>query len=68
MENLFGSLCAALLYAPNRMKFLEGEGIQLMNLMLRFAHAVPHLHEDSEQVKAQERARGERLLDHRFAP
>ncbi|KAK0423234.1 hypothetical protein QR680_008041 [Steinernema hermaphroditum] len=35
MENLFGALCASLLYAPNRLKFLEGEGIQLMNLMLR---------------------------------
>lgn len=35
MENLFNCLCAALLYPPNRAKFLEGEGLQLMNLMLR---------------------------------
>lgn len=35
MENLFNCLCAALLFAPNRAKFLEGEGLQLMNLMLR---------------------------------
>ncbi|TKR95884.1 hypothetical protein L596_009994 [Steinernema carpocapsae] len=35
MENLFGALCASLLHAPNRTKFLEGEGIQLMNLMLK---------------------------------
>ncbi|VDP04723.1 unnamed protein product [Soboliphyme baturini] len=35
MENLFDCLCAALLYAPNKVKFLEGEGLQLMNLMLR---------------------------------
>lgn len=35
MENLFDALCAALMYAPSRQKFLEGEGLQLMNLMLR---------------------------------
>lgn len=35
MENLFNSLCSALMYIPNRDKFLHGEGLQLMNLMLR---------------------------------
>uniref|UniRef100_A0A914XS68 Beta-catenin-like protein 1 n=1 Tax=Plectus sambesii TaxID=2011161 RepID=A0A914XS68_9BILA len=35
MENLFDALCAALMFAPNRQKFLDGEGLQLMNLMLR---------------------------------
>ncbi|KAH7675885.1 DUF1716 domain-containing protein, partial [Aphelenchoides avenae] len=35
MENLFDGLCAALMYAPNRQVFLDGEGLQLMNLMLR---------------------------------
>lgn len=35
MENLFDALCAALLYVPNRQIFLDGEGLQLMNLMLR---------------------------------
>jgi len=37
MENLFNCLCSALLYGPNREKFLKGEGPQLMNLMLRYA-------------------------------
>ncbi|CAI2320479.1 unnamed protein product [Caenorhabditis sp. 36 PRJEB53466] len=35
MENLFNSLCAALMFPANRKKFLDGEGLQLMNLMLR---------------------------------
>ncbi|GMT28327.1 hypothetical protein PFISCL1PPCAC_19624 [Pristionchus fissidentatus] len=35
MENMFDSLCAALMWKGNRKKFLEGEGLQLMNLMLR---------------------------------
>ena len=35
MENLFNCLCSSLLFAPNREKFLNGEGLQLMNLMLR---------------------------------
>ena len=35
MENLFNCLCSALLYSPNREKFLDGEGLQLMILMLR---------------------------------
>lgn len=35
MENLFDALCTALLYAPNRQVFLDNEGLQLMNLMLR---------------------------------
>ncbi|VDM98064.1 unnamed protein product [Thelazia callipaeda] len=35
MENLFDAVCAALMYGPNRQKFLDGEGLQLMNLMLR---------------------------------
>lgn len=35
MENLFNSLCSALMAAENREKFLRGEGLQLMNLMLR---------------------------------
>ncbi|GJQ67357.1 hypothetical protein Trydic_g8247 [Trypoxylus dichotomus] len=35
MENLFNSLCSALMATPNRDKFLKGEGLQLMNLMLR---------------------------------
>ena len=35
MENLFNSLCSLLLEKENRDRFLQGEGIQLMNLMLR---------------------------------
>uniref|UniRef100_A0A1L8DWX8 Beta-catenin-like protein 1 n=1 Tax=Nyssomyia neivai TaxID=330878 RepID=A0A1L8DWX8_9DIPT len=35
MENLFNSMCSALMSAENREKFLKGEGLQLMNLMLR---------------------------------
>lgn len=35
MENLFNCLCSALMSAENRDKFLKGEGLQLMNLMLR---------------------------------
>jgi len=35
MENLFDSLCTALLHVPNRAVFLENEGLQLLNLMLR---------------------------------
>ncbi|XP_058859731.1 beta-catenin-like protein 1 isoform X1 [Acipenser ruthenus] len=35
MENLFVSLCSCLMLASNRERFLKGEGLQLMNLMLR---------------------------------
>jgi len=35
MENVFNAMCSALLYSPNKEKFLKGEGLQLMNLMLR---------------------------------
>lgn len=35
MENLFDILCSCLLLASNRIKFLEGEGLQLMRLILR---------------------------------
>ncbi|CAG0879498.1 unnamed protein product [Darwinula stevensoni] len=35
MENLFDCLCSSLMYIPNRDRFLKGEGLQLMNLMLR---------------------------------
>lgn len=35
MENLFDALCSSLLYTPNKQVFLDGEGLQLMNLMLR---------------------------------
>ncbi|CAO1419682.1 unnamed protein product [Diamesa hyperborea] len=35
MENLFNCLCSSLLAKENRSHFLKGEGIQLMNLMLR---------------------------------
>uniref|UniRef100_T1J520 Beta-catenin-like protein 1 n=1 Tax=Strigamia maritima TaxID=126957 RepID=T1J520_STRMM len=35
MENLFNSLSSALMHTPNRERFLKGEGLQLMNLMLR---------------------------------
>uniref|UniRef100_A0A2P2I082 Beta-catenin-like protein 1 n=1 Tax=Hirondellea gigas TaxID=1518452 RepID=A0A2P2I082_9CRUS len=35
MENLFDVLCSCLLYPANRELFLKGEGLQLMNLMLR---------------------------------
>ena len=34
MENLFDCLCSSLMYTPNRDKFLKGEGLQLMRLML----------------------------------
>lgn len=35
MENLFNCLCSCLMTSQNRSKFLKGEGLQLMNLMLR---------------------------------
>ncbi|XP_075951559.1 beta-catenin-like protein 1 [Anarhichas minor] len=35
MENLFDSLCSCLMLPANRDRFLRGEGLQLMNLMLR---------------------------------
>ena len=35
MENLFDCLCSSLMYTPNREKFLKGEGLQLMILMLK---------------------------------
>lgn len=37
VENLFDSLCSALMHPSNRGRFLRGEGLQLMNLMLRLA-------------------------------
>lgn len=36
MYNLFDCLCYSLMLAPNKDKFLRGEGVQLMNLMLRY--------------------------------
>lgn len=35
MENLFNCLCSTLMAKDNRDRFLKGEGLQLMNLMLR---------------------------------
>ncbi|XP_051167877.1 beta-catenin-like protein 1 [Leptopilina boulardi] len=35
MENLFNVLCSSLLLTVNKDRFLRGEGLQLMNLMLR---------------------------------
>ena len=35
MENLFDCLCSSLMFPPNRDKFLKGEGLQLMRLMLQ---------------------------------
>ncbi|KAM5135138.1 beta-catenin-like protein 1 [Mantella aurantiaca] len=35
MENLFDGLCSCLMLSSNRERFLRGEGLQLMNLMLR---------------------------------
>lgn len=35
MENLFNCVCSALMLRENRDRFLKGEGLQLMNLMLR---------------------------------
>ena len=35
MENMFNCLCACLLFSSNKERFLQGEGMQLMNLMLR---------------------------------
>ncbi len=35
MYNLFDSLCSSLMLAANKDKFLKGQGVQLMNLMLR---------------------------------
>lgn len=35
MENLFDCLCSSLMFAPNRDRFLRGEGLQLMILMLK---------------------------------
>ncbi|CDW60164.1 beta catenin protein 1 like [Trichuris trichiura] len=35
MENIFDCVCAALMYIPNKNKFLEAEGLHLINLMLK---------------------------------
>ncbi|XP_063971774.1 beta-catenin-like protein 1 [Lytechinus pictus] len=35
MENLFNCLCSSLMLPSNKTAFLKGEGLQLMNLMLR---------------------------------
>ena len=35
MENLFDCLCVALMHPANRQKFLDGEGPQLMILILK---------------------------------
>ena len=35
MENLFNSLCSVLQFLPNRKKFIDGEGMYLMNLMVK---------------------------------
>lgn len=35
MENMFNCMCSALMTKENRENFLRGEGLQLMNLMLR---------------------------------
>lgn len=35
MENLFDGLCSSLMHPSNKARFLKGEGLQLMNLMLR---------------------------------
>lgn len=35
MENMFNCLCSSLMSPENRDHFLQGEGLQLMNLMLR---------------------------------
>ena len=37
MENLFDCLCSLMLEVSNRERFLRGEGLQLMNLMLRWS-------------------------------
>lgn len=39
MYNLFDCLCSTLMLASNKDKFLKGEGVQLMNLMLRWVFA-----------------------------
>ncbi|CAH8549229.1 unnamed protein product [Schistosoma guineensis] len=38
MLNLFDCLCSSLMLPENKDRFLKGEGIQLMNLMLREKH------------------------------
>lgn len=35
MENLFDALCSTLMCVPNRSRFLKGEGLQLMILMMK---------------------------------
>ena len=35
MENLFDCLCSCLMLSSNKTKFLKGEGLQLMRLMLK---------------------------------
>ena len=42
MENIFDCLCSALMYTPNRDKFLKGEGLQLMRLMLQSKKLARH--------------------------
>lgn len=41
MENLFDALCSCLMLSSNRERFLKGEGLQLMNLMLRYVLGLP---------------------------
>ncbi|XP_053281158.1 beta-catenin-like protein 1 [Pleuronectes platessa] len=50
MENLFDALCSCLMLSSNRDRFLKGEGLQLMNLMLR--------------EKKMSRTSGLKVLDH----
>lgn len=41
MENLFDAFCSCLMLSSNRERFLKGEGLQLMNLMLRWVPVLP---------------------------
>jgi hypothetical protein len=36
LNNVFDCLCSALLYSENKTKFLQGEGIELMIILLRY--------------------------------
>ena len=45
MEHLLNCLCSCQMTGQNRSKFLKGEGLQLMNLMLRLVqiHSVVNI-------------------------
>lgn len=52
MENLFDALCSCLMLPANRERFLKGEGLQLMNLMLRWGTSWGEIETEPRRVGA----------------